>query len=172
MQATILLSCFILALPLPYLAKNPPKILKKFHRLVASPTSAASIYGVGPIDVFNHTDLRMAENWFTLTKRGKDGMEQLLPIFSEDGKRLAAHESDRIYFGNTVAFRRQVIGKDGCQFDAYRSMVNYLVESERLNSEDATFVYRQYSELLPSVELILQGRYVATERRLVCEVNF
>jgi hypothetical protein len=63
-----------------------------------------------------------------------------------------------------------VIGKEGCQFDAYRPMVNYLSEDQR--SKDDTFVYRQYAEPLPSLELILQGQFVASERRLVCEVSF
>lgn len=166
----VLLVCFFVALPFPHLTEKPPVALKKIQKLVSSPTSGAGIYGVNPIDVFNQTDLRMAENWFTITRKTKDGMEQILPIFSEDGKRLYAHRSDRVYFGNTVAFRRGVIGKEGCQFDAYRPMVNYLSEDQR--SKDDTFVYRQYAEPLPSLELILQGQFVASERRLVCEVSF
>ncbi len=116
----VLLVCFFVALPFPHLTDEPPVALKKIQKLVSSPTSGAGIYGVNPIDVFNQTDLRMAENWFTITRKTKDGMEQILPIFSEDGKRLYAHRSDRVYFGHTVAFRRGVIGKEGCQFDAYR----------------------------------------------------
>jgi hypothetical protein len=112
----------------------------------------------------------MAENWFTLSKKTKDGFEQLLPIFSEDGKRLAAHRSDRVYFGNTVAFRRGVIGKEGCQFEAFRQQVSYLGENEHSNGE--TLIYRQYVEPLPSVDLLLRGQYMASERRLVCEVTF
>ncbi len=49
-------------------------------------------------------------------------------------------------------------------------MVNYLSEDQR--SKDDTFVYRQYAEPLPSLELILQGQFVASERRLVQEVSF
>ncbi|MBY5439675.1 thiol-disulfide oxidoreductase DCC family protein [Rhizobium leguminosarum] len=169
-HVTILLACFAISLPLPYLVKNPPTVLRKIQRSVAAPTNAAGIYGVGPIDVFNSTDLRMAENWFTLSKKTKDGFEQLLPIFSEDGKRLAAHRSDRVYFGNTVAFRRGVIGKEGCQFEAFRQQVSYLGENEHSNGE--TLIYRQYVEPLPSVDLLLRGQYMASERRLVCEVTF
>ncbi|UIK07967.1 thiol-disulfide oxidoreductase DCC family protein [Neorhizobium galegae] len=166
----ILLTCYVISLPLPYVVKNPPKVLSKIQRSVATPTNAAGIYGVGPINVFNSTDLRMAENWFTLSKKTKDGLEQLLPIFSEDGKRLAAHRSDRVYFGHTVAFRRGVIGKEGCQFEAFRKKVSYLVENEHLNGD--TLIYRQYLEPLPSVDLLLRGQYMASERRLVCEVIF
>ncbi|MCQ1839319.1 thiol-disulfide oxidoreductase DCC family protein [Neorhizobium galegae] len=166
----ILLTCYVISLPLPYVAKNPPKVLGKIQRSVAMPTNAAGIYGVGPINVFNSTDLRMAENWFTLSKKTEDGFEQLLPIFSEDGKRLAAHRSDRVYYGHTVAFRRGVIGKEGCQFEAFRKKVSYLVENEHLHGD--TLIYRQYLEPLPSVDLLLRGQYMASERRLVCEVTF
>jgi predicted DCC family thiol-disulfide oxidoreductase YuxK len=165
-----LLICFVISLPVSYLVEKPPTILHEIQRFVAAPTNAAILYGVGPINVFNSTDLRMAENWFTISKRTKYGLEQLLPIFSEDGKRLAAHRSDRVYFGRTAMFRRGVIGKDGCQFEAFGWVITYVVESEHLNGD--TLVYRQYAEPLPGLDLLLRGQYMASERRLVCEVTF
>jgi hypothetical protein len=63
-----------------------------------------------------------------------------------------------------------VIGKEGCQFDSFREKVSYLVENEHLNGD--ILIYRQYLEPLPSVDLVLRGQYVASERRLVCEVRF
>lgn len=170
MHLAILLLFYLLAIPPVQAWIETPRNAARMAGLLESFSGAAWIYGVGTINVFNQTDLRMGENWFTISKKGPDNIESLLPIFSEDGTRLAAHRSDRIYFGNTVRFRRAVIGQEGCQFDAFRSMFDYLVENDRKGGE--TFVYRQYREPLPSAQLLLRGQYVASERRLVCEVTY
>lgn len=165
-----LAACYLVTIPVPHLWLDTPKVVEGIQDVAAGPALAATIYGVGQINVFNQTDLRMAETWFTIAAKQGDGSEELLPIFSEDGKRLAAHRSDRVYFGNTLAFRRAVIGQTGCQFESFRRMLDYLVENSRTAA--GKFVYRQYFEPLPSAELISQGRYVVSPRQLVCETIF
>ncbi|WP_431323482.1 thiol-disulfide oxidoreductase DCC family protein [Rhizobium sp. YTU87027] len=165
-----LMFSYILAIPAPQAWFGEERMPENIQAVVNAQATAARIYGVDQINVFNHTDLRMSEGWFTLSKKFVDGIEQLLPIFTEGGKRLSAHRSDRIYFGNTVRFRRGIIAKDGCQFAAYKATMNYLVEGER--KEGGVFVYRQYFEPLPSIDLLLRGQYVAGQRRLICEVIF
>lgn len=158
---------YFLAIPSPYLGHEGWK-----NRLAQS----AHIYGITPIDVFNKSDLKMAENWFTLSVKTGAG-ERLLPILQSDGSRLAYHASDRIYFGNTLKFRRDYIDKNGCFFESERQRMNYLVsvalrKSDMDDSAGLSFVYRQYYQSLPDDGLIAANLFVPQSTVLRCEVVF
>jgi predicted DCC family thiol-disulfide oxidoreductase YuxK len=167
----LVLGClYVASIPTPYLTSA---------RAAASPWDrlggaalAAMVYGVGPISVFNRTDLRMAENWFTLSTVGRDGIETLVPVLSEDGQRLSMHRSDRVYYGYTIRFRRVAIGKEGCLFEHFRPDVAYLSERARQASADGKIVYRQYHQALPDEAALLAGTYRENPTRLVCAVRF
>ena len=70
-------------------------------------------------NVFNSSDLSMGENWMVLEEE-KNGKSQLIPIVGFDGERLnyqkrdilffTNHNSDFLYFGTTLLFRRRIIG--------------------------------------------------------------
>lgn len=134
---------------------------------------AAHIYGITPIDVFNKTDLAMAENWFVL--KSVDFREDV-PLFAEDGSRLRMHASDRIYFGNTLRFRREVIGKDGCHFEQYTPMLEYLsriyLQMRAAPEGDHAFTYRQFHQPLVSAADIRANRFVPAPIQAVCEVEY
>lgn len=133
---------------------------------------ASQLYGIGPIDVFNHTDLKMAENWFSIEATFHDGKRTLLPILAEDGSRLGWHRSDRIYFGHTLIWRRSHIGRTGCFFGEDPMMRNFMELFERTTgSIPKEYVYRQFRQQLPSAEKLSAGVYLRQPSELVCEIH-
>jgi hypothetical protein len=72
--------------------------------------NAAIHLGIWPPDVFNAVDLRMGEHWFVIHRVYGDGRSpELVPVFAEDGGRLAYHLSDIIYYAHTLPWRRESI---------------------------------------------------------------
>ncbi len=134
---------------------------------------AAAFYGMTPINVFNHEDMRLAENWFTI-KDAKTGT--LLPIFTEDGARLKMHRSDRIYFGNTLLFRRAERDKSGCDFDKWQATMVYLskvyLHSVQAVAGAYSFEYVQYHRDLPDDKKIIQGEYIVADTVIRCTNTF
>lgn len=163
-------AAYIVAIPLPNIWLTPVPLIERIREMSADPAATAQIYGITPINVFNHTDLRMAENWFTISSLEPGGREKLVPVLSPEGERLSAHRSDRVYFGNTVRYRRAVIGAEGCSFDAYRTMIAYL--SEDVWPPAGKFVYRQYRQDLPDTARLLSGHFEPNETRIICEIQF
>lgn len=80
--------------------------------------------GLGPIDVFNSSDLRMSERWIVLSL-DEEGESRILPITNEDGSRGWTQLSDSLYFGSTLPQRRAMIGmtpQEACaSIDSYVS---------------------------------------------------
>nr|CAD6411212.1 hypothetical protein REQ54_00849 [Rhizobium sp. Q54] len=166
----ILGAAYLATVKTPYVFFSAPAPIQAGLEKIAPLGDAAHIYGVAPIDVFNRTDLRMAENWFTISKIDA-GNETLLPILDEEGKRLDAHRSDRIYFGNTLLFRRGVIGTKECEFEDYRESVEYLTRSVS-GVPGLLYRYRQYFQPLPKDALLRSGKYEIQTTSIVCEAEF
>lgn len=142
---------------------------KDFKHIV----NAAHIYGIAPINVFNQTDLRMTENWFTLSQEGDNGERELLPVFNEKGQRLGLHRSDRLYFGHTVPFRRKTIDKEGCHFEQWSAQMAFLASHSF--SQDAVpdeIVYTQYFQALVPNEDVFRGNFYPETPRIICQVTF
>lgn len=137
--------------------------------------TTARIYGVSPIDVFNKTDLKMAENWFTISFK-KNETELLLPILANDGSRLSYHHSDRVYFGNTLLYRRAHIDQDGCFFNSEVQRLNYLskiyLQKNHYQSGRYQFIYRQYFQPLPDSNLLAINKFVPNTISRRCEIVF
>jgi hypothetical protein len=154
----------LLAVPAPFLG---------WEGIRNSGASAAHIYGITPIDVFNKTDLRMAENWFTIESVD---FNELVPIFADNGTRLEMNKSDRIYFGHTVLYRRNVIGIEECHFDSYKQTMEYLsnVYLEQKNAPEKTyrFIYKQYKQLLPPSFGLMKNQYQLQNVQNVCQILF
>lgn len=165
-----LAAAYVVTIPTPYFFMTAPKPVQSVLGFAKPLANAAHIYGIAPINVFNRTDLAMAENWFTISAIGADGTERLLPILDEKGKRLEAHRSDRIYFGNTLKFRRAVIGTDKCEYLNYEKMMNYLVAA--VAEEQGSYLYRQYHQPLASPADINAGTYIQRPSHIVCEIVF
>lgn len=158
---TLLLgTLYFLSIPAPYLGKSGS----------SSPaTDAAKFYGIAPIDVFNRTDLRMSENWFTLTNTDSN---TILPIFNEKGERLPYHKSDRIYFGYTLRFRRGEINQDDCAFERQYKTIEYLTRAwlshSITNTKTGTFIYTQYHQSVPNNDSLIENSYKTNKSVIRC----
>ncbi|MEM7059142.1 MAG: DUF393 domain-containing protein [Pseudomonadota bacterium] len=153
---------YAIAIPAPHLGW--PGIQNKLTRY-------AHIYGVTPINVFNKTDLRMTENWFTIETEQGD----LLPIFNRDGSRGAYHRSDRLYFGGTVLFRRGFIDQGGCFYED--PLVTKLTTGiagvyNGLTGEPGPFVYTQYYRKIADPNGLLEMRFQQNDVEIRCKKSF
>lgn len=136
-------------------------------------TGAAHFYGIAPINVFNKTDLRMSENWFTLTETDSN---TLLPYFNENGERLSYHKSDRVYFGYTLRFRRGEIDSNDCALDRQRVPIDYLTRVW-LNQSSAIhgshkFTYTQYYQPIADNVPLLDNLYTPGKRVVRCTRSY
>ncbi|MDR7152555.1 putative DCC family thiol-disulfide oxidoreductase YuxK [Hydrogenophaga palleronii] len=160
----LLLLPFFLSVPAPYVGWSGIRNVG---------ARAAHIYGITPINVFNKTDLRMAENWFLLKSID---FNETVPLFAEDGSRLSMHASDRVYFGHTVLFRRKVIGSESCQFEKWARAVDYLsriyLQERGAEAGQYTFNYRQiYQPLVADTEIAINNFPLVASKQL-CEHTY
>jgi predicted DCC family thiol-disulfide oxidoreductase YuxK len=166
-----MIACHVLVLGAVYLASMRIPYIE-IERKDSLLNNAAHIYGIAPIDVFNNTDLLMMENWFTLTEATSN---RLLPVFDRDGSRFAYHKSDRIYYGHTIIFRRSEIGRPNCAFMRQEPMMRYLaniwMHQSRLTGSHE-FIYTQYYQKAPSVQLLAMNAYKPNLVEVRCTVNF
>ncbi len=135
----------------------------------------AHVVGVAPIDVFNQTDLKMAEHWFAIHDT-TDGRNDPFPVFDALGGRRHWHHSDRIYYGHTLRWRRR--------YNAYDEACHELPEYEdpifldfidlyRVTHPDARtfrvdFLYRP----LPPWPVVQDNRWTFVEPRVVCSITY
>lgn len=163
LHALLLIVFYFFAVPAPYVDWNGWK-----NTLAGS----AHLYGITPINVFNKTDLRMSENWFTLDS---DNFSEQVPLFAVDGSRLGLHKSDRVYFGHTLRFRRRTIGTGECQLEKWQPQLTYLakvyLEERNAPADTYRFIYTQYQQPLVSAEDIAENRYPRQEKRILCKEN-
>lgn len=162
MHITFLACCYLIAMPAPYLGKAG---------FANAANQAAHIYGIAPINVFNRTDLRMAENWFTLTSVD---YRELLPLLTKSGKRMDMHNSDRVYFGNTLKFRRSAIGRNGCVSELARLEYLANVYLARKSAQDGVyyFIYDQYYQPLPDTDELMRGHYKKSKIEKKCSLKY
>lgn len=165
LHVSFLAVCYLIALPAPYVGiKGSVNVTSR----------AAYYYGIAPINVFNKTDLKMAENWFTLKSIRHD---ELVPILSDSGERLAMHKSDRVYFGNTLRFHRRAIGKNACVFgNEKEKSIEYLskvyLHLKKAPTGKYDFLYNQYYQPLPDMVEIAKGRYTKNQKQIKCTILF
>ena len=162
---------YVLMIPAPFAHWYGAPIGKQGRVALENFARQALVYGITPIDVFNSIDLRMSENWFTLSAVAADGRETLMPIFNSNGERLSWHNSDRIYFGTTLRWRRSFPTGPDCRFDRSIPMLKRFAGLyTRLTGEHpARYVYRQYHSPLADSGKILLGHYIQEPPKLFCE---
>jgi len=160
----ILIPLYLAAVPAPYIG---------WSGLPNLGARLAHIYGIAPIDVFNKTDLRMAENWFVLNSVD---FHERVPLFAEDGSRLSMHASDRLYFGHTLRFRRAVIGKSGCHFESWRPLFEYMsriyLQQRGSKAGEYDFRYRQFNQRLVSAEDIARNQFKTVSPEMICALDY
>ena len=163
--------CFLTIL---YLVMVPAPYLNGYKGFSNLGGKAAHIYGITPINVFNMTDLRMAENWFVLKS---DDFDQTVPLLSEDGSRLQMHKSDRIYFGHTLKFRRAAIGKEGCHYEDKKKIIDYIskiyLQSMHADPGFYNFSYSQLHQPLVSTEDLEVNLYPPKKKPVIfCDLKY
>jgi hypothetical protein len=155
---------YLIATPLPFFGLNTAPNIG---------SNAAHFYGITSIDVFNKTDLKMAENWFVLESAD---FKEPVPLFTDEGTRLFMHKSDRIYFGYTLRFRRGIIGTNECQFEPWKEKITYLSKVYlHLKSADHglyTFTYKQMFLALPNWDYLVKNIYIMNKSVNRCTVKY
>jgi len=115
----------------------------------------------------------MSENWYTLSSTE---FEELVPLFTNKGSRLAMHKSDRVYFGNTIRFRRKFIGSEGCVFMKDTKSIKYLssvyLQTKNAKSGTYEFTYQQYFKQLPDLDKITSGIYRQSSTEIKCSKTY
>ena len=164
---------FLLAMPVPYVQWSGVALPDRAGVVLQNLAAQAHMFGITPIDVFNASDLRMAENWFTLSAVSSDGNETLLPVFTEDGRRLEWNISDRIYFGGTLAWRRSFSDGPQCFINQSVDFIAQLISlyESRSSVDPTSYVYRQFYQPLVSAEGILSGAFVPQTVSQLCEFS-
>lgn len=164
LHVCLLIMFYFAAVPAPYIG---------WSGLPNYGARMAHTYGIAPINVFNKTDLRMAENWYVLDSVDFD---ERVPLFDEDGSRLAMHASDRIYFGHTLRFRRRVINKSGCHFEAWQPQFEYMsriyLQQRGAEAGEYEFKYRQFKQPLVSTDDIARNQFKPVQPNVICALNY
>jgi predicted DCC family thiol-disulfide oxidoreductase YuxK len=160
------------AFTLPYIRDVLPRELSLWAGQYKSPHQ---LYGFTPIDVFNDTDIRMTERYFTIFRMESDGTRVLLPFTGEDGRRLKWHESDRIYFGNSLPWRRGRLHlQNRCFERSFDSpFVRELIRLDQNlnNSLSRRYQLDYYYEPIPDLTLLRKRIYEQKTPTKVCTVG-
>lgn len=137
-----------------------------------------SVFGVNDINVFNKTDLKMSERWFTIFSLDNN---ELIPFLGKSGERKKYHSSDRIYFGISSIIRRSMIGSQTCFFKKKEKVmdyyVNYLIsiyisQNKKLsNIKKLRFRYDEFYQKNPKYEDINKKKLIINQIEKVCSVN-
>lgn len=164
LQVSFLTICYFAVVPVESIGiRAEPNIASK----------AARYYGIAPINVFNKTDLKMAENWFVLDS---NDFNERVPVFTDEGSRLRMHQSDRVIFGNTGLFRRGVIGSESCSFEAWQKNVIYLskvyLHLKNANFGTYFFTYKQFHQPLPDWDSLENNIYKKNDSQIRCVTQY
>jgi len=117
---TMVLAAFVLTFPL---VTTVTRRLGLPHERIHQVTR---LCGLDVPVVFNKTDLKMGDNW-PMLYRIRDGNRELVPLNGPDGERLWYHLSDRVYFGNSLRWRRSAIDQDLVAFVSEGSRGDLLI---------------------------------------------
>jgi predicted DCC family thiol-disulfide oxidoreductase YuxK len=174
LHCCVLIVFYLVQVPVPWRGWNgithPPDVA----RFVSAVADQASIFGIGPIDVFNAADLKLSENWFTIRSSKNRGPLKLVPLLSENGTRMSMLASDRIYYGRVLPWRRAMVGREDCSFNEHKGMVMEISATFSSRKSDATveFVYTQYHQDNPNEAAMLANKFVVEKPVVVCQVKF
>lgn len=174
---TVALSYLILAIFFSFripLIKDLPVVdkLSGVSQLLAR--EAAQVFGMTQLNVFNYHDLRLSENFYTISRVNDDDSLTLLPFTGTDGQRLKWHQSDRVYFGISLPWRRSMIDWDK---SCYQEQWIYRWDSELVRLDKtapggvATYQLDYYYQPLPDPDMIAEYKFYLPTRRPTCSVR-
>lgn len=126
------------------------------------------VNGYMRIDVFNAHDLTLSEHWFTIAADHGDGRQALLPFVGTNGERLAWHKSDRVYFGNSLLWRRSKNAQPGvCWDDGDIEFLREIAEWHKYRTDELPkgYVLTYYFEPLPDMK---SGQFRYPEAEIIC----
>ena len=88
------------------------------------------------------------------------------------------HKSDRVYFGNTVMYRRRFIFTAGqeCVFEQDIPLLHYLskvyLSKKGAPTGNYNFTYKQFHQPIADITNIINGKYVVQSTKVICTVNY
>jgi hypothetical protein len=128
------------------------------------------LVGLTPISVFNRGDLRMSEDWTTVTALDADGAERLVPVTAPDGGRLWWQRSDRVYTGIVLPWRRMKADRpEPCPADWEQPFIDQLIALDRALSPGAVgYRLDEYRQPLPDPAALEAGRYEVAPATVRC----
>jgi len=133
-------------------------------------------YGLAPIDVFNMKDLRMSENTIVFYKVNSKGEKTLLPFNSKNGARLYWHESDHIYYGYSLPWRRNRLDyPDTCYLkETDQRLIEAVIKLDKNKFHSTAKLYEvEYYKLpLAPSKNILLGEFSIPDSQKICSVLF
>jgi predicted DCC family thiol-disulfide oxidoreductase YuxK len=129
--------------------------------------------GLAPINVFNVADLAMSEVFFVVERQSENGEWEMLPFTGLSGERLLWHESDRVYFGNSLVFRRWK-GDKTCMHEWQSRYVLELVaiSEAETGSRGGIYRFRYFKQPLPDTEELKRYRFAYPGIHPTCEVEY
>jgi len=134
------------------------------------------VYGLAPIDVFNMKDLKMSENIVVFYRIDADGEKTLLPLNSINGSRLYWHESDHIYYGYSLSWRRNRLNyTDNCYInETDHRLIDAVIKLDKNKNKSAARLYEieYYNQPLTPSEIILKGNFEIPEGKKICTVVY
>ena len=105
-----------------------------------------------------------------------NGVAALVPLQDELGNRLIMHQSDRIYFGGTLKYRRNASFKQ-CNFSKFEDLILELARIDRQEKEIVSnkvdvYRYTQFFKSTVSSTYLTQIGYRTFEPEVICEIEF
>lgn len=151
---------------LPLFGSAPPPVFL---------SQMSHVFSIAQINVFNQQDLMMNEHWFLIRAVAPDGSETLLPFNGLDGERLEWHESDRVYFGNSIRWRRVANFRSSICFDpADTELIQEVIGWNRVRDEKPVDHYKVDYFVQPKPRFNFQQApyFVIDDPRLTCTAQF
>ena len=129
---------------------RPPNVIHHFWQYLMIQ------FGLCEINVFNFLDLHQSDNFFTLKRQSGDSWS-LVPFNGEEGERLSWHMSDKLYFGNSVKWRRSFLDMvHDCAFnETDKYFLNQLIQIDNNQHSVKSEYYKLdfYHQKLPQYSL-------------------
>ena len=103
--------------------------------------NATAIYGLTPINVFNQSLMPLAENYFTITARTRNGDNELLPFIGKKGEHLSWQLwSDQAFIGGGLSWKIARMGTTSPCYIAknddalFKKIIDYYGADEKTDS--------------------------------------
>ncbi len=181
--ATYLLLLGVYVIRLPYLYENIPAVAEVREQLKLSSSKwlrmAPSLHGQVPLSVFTPDVLMMGTHYFTFSRVLANGEQELVPYVGPRGERLEwVLESDRLYFGHSLKWRRTMYGRGGDRIcyepdrdDRFFKQL-FMLADRMYPTAAQRYKIDFYHQGLANLELLNGVRYELPPIEHICTVEF